>query len=138
MSLSQRLALLSALCLFFTPFASAKYLPKTKQSPAPSSLRQAKARFRRDLPLKLSLQPKGELIFPLQPLHAHGSCIVECPNGDLLASWYIGSGERTADDVKVMGARLKKGSNRWSEPFLMADTPDFPDCNSCMVIDPRK
>ena len=83
-------------------------------------------------------EPKGELIFPLQPLHAHGSCIVECPNSDLLTCWYIGSGERTADDVKIMGARMKKGSTMWSEPFLMADTPGFPDCNACMVVDPNK
>jgi predicted neuraminidase len=93
----------------------------------------------KDLLLRLaSPAPKAEIIFPLQKLHAHGSCTVECPNGDLLACWYIGSGERSADDVKVMGARMKRGSGKWSAPFLMADTPGFPDCNSCMVIDPQK
>jgi hypothetical protein len=33
---------------------------------------------------------------------------------------------------------MRKGSGHWSEPFLMADTPGFPDCNSCMVVDPKK
>src|SRR6266566_2495372 len=79
----------------------------------------------------------GELIFPPQPKHNHGSCIVECPNGDLLACWYNGSGERTADDVRILGSRLRKSSDKWTEPFLMADTPGFPDCNSCMIVDPR-
>jgi len=80
-------------------------------------------------------EPAGQLIFPPRSLHSHGSCVVECPNGDLLACWYSGSGERTADDVKVLGARLRRGESRWSEPFLMADTPGFPDCNPCMIID---
>jgi predicted neuraminidase len=80
----------------------------------------------------------SELIFPLDALHNHGSCIVECPNGDLLVCWYRGSGERRADDVVVLGARRDRRSGRWSEPFLMADVPGFPDCNPCMVVDPRK
>jgi predicted neuraminidase len=80
----------------------------------------------------------AELIFPLEPWHDHGSCIVECPNGDLLVCWYHGSGERTADDVRVMGARWKKGAKGWSTPFGMADTPGYPDTNPTMFIDPQK
>lgn len=76
----------------------------------------------------------SELIFPLHPQHNHAPGIVECPNGDLLVSWYRGSGERTADDVAVYGARRKKGEAKWSDAFLMADTPGFPDCNTCMMI----
>jgi hypothetical protein len=48
---------------------------------------------------------ESELIFPLEHWHNHGSCIVECPNSSLLVCWYHGSGERTADDVAVLGAR---------------------------------
>ena len=48
---------------------------------------------------------ESELIFPLEHWHNHASCIVECPNGDLLVCWFHGSGERTADDVKIEGAR---------------------------------
>src|SRR4051812_950184 len=77
----------------------------------------------------------AELIFPLHPQHNHAPGIVELANGDLLASWYRGSGERTADDVAVFGARLKKGESKWSDAFLMADTPGFADCNTCMMID---
>ena len=50
-------------------------------------------------------------------------------------SWYRGSGERTADDVAVFGARLRRGETAWSDSFVMADTPGFPDCNTCMMID---
>ena len=80
---------------------------------------------------------EAEFIFPLHPQHNHAPGIVECPNGDLLASWYRGSGERSADDVAVYGSRKRKGETTWSESFLMADHPEFPDCNTCMMIDKR-
>src|SRR5688572_11347033 len=78
----------------------------------------------------------GELIFPLEHWHNHGSCLVEAPNGDLIVVWFHGSGERTADDVKIEGARLRKGATTWSQRFTMADTPDYPDTNCCLFIDP--
>src|SRR5678815_4544385 len=77
-----------------------------------------------------------ELIFPLESWHNHASAIVECSNGDLLVCWFHGSGERTADDVKVEGARLRKGSKTWNR-FTMADTPGYPDTNCTMFIDPQ-
>ena len=77
-------------------------------------------------------------IFPLVAEHAHGSTIVELENGDLLAAWFQGSGERWADDVAIKGARLRKGEDTWSEPFVMADVPDFPDCNPVLFIDHNK
>ncbi len=55
----------------------------------------------------------------------------------MLACWFHGSGERNADDVMVQGARKRKGEESWSEPFVMADTPDLPDCNPVLFIDPR-
>jgi hypothetical protein len=67
----------------------------------------------------------AELIFPLETWHDHASCIVEAPNGDLLVCWFHGSGERTADDVKIEGARLRKGALKWSERFTLADAPAF-------------
>jgi predicted neuraminidase len=81
---------------------------------------------------------RGELIMPPENLHNHGSCIVEAPNGDLLVCWFNGTGERTADDCRILGARRRKGEERWSERFVMADTPDFPDTNCCMFIDPHQ
>ena len=79
---------------------------------------------------------EGELIFPPEPWHNHGSSVVETPAGNLLAVWFHGSGERTADDVKLLGARKRPGGG-WSEPFEMADTPDLPDCNPVLFVDPR-
>ncbi len=76
-------------------------------------------------------------IFPPTKKHTHSSSIVQCPNGDLLACWFHGSGERTADDVLVQGSRLKKGAKRWGPIFEMADTPGFPDCNPVLHIDPK-
>jgi predicted neuraminidase len=79
----------------------------------------------------------SELIFPLQHWHNHSSSVVELTNGDLLVCWFHGSGERQADDVVVMGARWSKRRNAWSQPFLMADTPLFPDTNPTMFIDAK-
>ncbi|APZ92416.1 putative neuraminidase (sialidase) [Fuerstiella marisgermanici] len=77
----------------------------------------------------------SELVFPLDQRHNHAPGIVELENGELLVSWYRGSGERKADDVAVYGARKPVGSKTWSDPFRMVDTPGFPDCNTCMMID---
>ncbi len=92
------------------------------------------------LPLPCCAQGKreSELIFPPETCHNHASCIVECLHGDLLVCWYHGSGERSADDVKVEGARKPHGATGWSERFLMADTPGFPDTNPCMFVDPQQ
>ncbi len=79
----------------------------------------------------------AELIFPLEHWHNHASMVVEAPNGDLLTCWFHGSGERQADDVRVEGARLKRGGQQWSPRFTMADTPGYPDTNCTMFIDVR-
>lgn len=75
-----------------------------------------------------------EMIFPFVDEHVHASSIVQTPGGGFLCVWFQGSGERTANDVRLMGARLKKGQPKWSEPFPMADTPGIPDCNPIMFI----
>jgi predicted neuraminidase len=76
-------------------------------------------------------------IFPLVEQHVHGSTLVELSNGDLLAAWFQGSGERSADDVVINGARLTKGSESWSKPFLLADTDGFPDVNPVLFCDQK-
>lgn len=81
---------------------------------------------------------RSELIFAPEHWHVHGSCVVELPNRELLACWFHGSGERTADDVKIQGARLRRGARAWSERFVMADTPGYPDCNPAMVVTPDR
>lgn len=80
---------------------------------------------------------RSTMIFPPEHWHNHGSCVVEAPNGDLVACWFHGSGERTADDVKIEGARLRKGETVWSPRFTMADTPGYPDTNCCLMVDPQ-
>jgi predicted neuraminidase len=82
-------------------------------------------------------QLDGELIFPLHDQHNHAPGIAELSDGSLIVSWYRGSGERSADDVSVWGARRAAGATGWSDPFLMADTPDFPDCNTAMMTDAK-
>jgi len=81
---------------------------------------------------------EAELIFPLNAQHNHAPGVVECPSGDLFVSWYRGSGERRADDVAVYGAWRAKGAAGWSEPFVLADTPGFPDCNTALFIDSQQ
>jgi predicted neuraminidase len=74
----------------------------------------------------------AEQIFPPVAVQTHAPGIVECPNGDLLASWY---GDRPQSDSAVFGARRKRGETNWSPPFVLADRPGFPDCNTCLMID---
>lgn len=79
----------------------------------------------------------SRMLFPLHPQHNHAPGLAELSDGELIASWYRGSGERSADDVAVYGARLKPGQNDWGPEFLMADTPGFPDCNTALFVDPN-
>jgi hypothetical protein len=83
--------------------------------------------------------PRFEARFILAPQaeHVHSSSIVELPNGNLFAVYYRGSGERRADDVRLEGARLTRGSGAWSAPFPVADSPGFPDCNPVASVDAR-
>lgn len=74
------------------------------------------------------------LIFPLQSEHVHASSVVRLPNGDYLTAWFQGTGERKADDARIMGARLQKGDTAWSVPFGMADTHGLPDCNPVLFL----
>ena len=80
---------------------------------------------------------ESELIFPLEHWHNHSSSVVELPNGDLFVAWFHGSGERTADDVVIRGARWIKKTGKWTEPFLLADTPGFPDTNCVVYLDSK-
>jgi len=81
---------------------------------------------------------EAELIFPAEKFHNHSSTIVETPQGDLLAAWFHGKGERNDDTLVISGARKKKGATTWSAPFLMADNKNLPDQNPVLFIDPGK
>jgi predicted neuraminidase len=80
--------------------------------------------------------------------HTHASCIVECPNGDMLAVWYengsllppphFSEQKDKSDDVRLGGSRLPKGSRTWEKSFVMKDTFGASDNNPCMIIDREK
>lgn len=70
-------------------------------------------------------------------IHNHAPCVTECPNGDLLLAYYTGHGERSSDDVRIVGHRLIKGQNKWSPRMELADTPDYPDCNPAIFSAPN-
>jgi predicted neuraminidase len=75
-------------------------------------------------------------IFPANSKHNHASCVVETRPGSLLAAWYSGSGERSADDVIIEGAWFDNVRSRWGPKFLLADTPGYPDCNPALFAAP--
>lgn len=82
---------------------------------------------------------EAEQIFtPVEP-QTHAPSIVELPNGDFLASWYGDAviGIEGGSDAAVFGARRKNGESSWSKPFVLADRPGLPDCNTCMMVDPK-
>ena len=76
--------------------------------------------------------------------HVHGSCIVECPNGDLRVVWYENTPPFPTDqrdrssDVRIGGSRKREGAKAWNKPFVMDDTPGQSDNNPCMVVDKDK
>lgn len=78
---------------------------------------------------------ESRAIFPPEHWHNHGSCLVETRRGDLLAVWFHGSGERKADDVRIEGARLRRGAKAWGPRSVWADTEGYPDTNCCLFID---
>jgi predicted neuraminidase len=55
--------------------------------------------------------------------YKHPASITQLSNGDLYLAYYGGSGEYS-DDTAVYGARLKMGKNLWSDPNVIANTPD--------------
>lgn len=77
----------------------------------------------------------AQLVFPLHSQHNHAPAIVECPNGNLLVTWYRGSGERSADDVAIFGAHLRQGASQWTPAFPLVDFPGFPDGNTALIVD---
>ncbi|MCS6776360.1 MAG: exo-alpha-sialidase, partial [Chloroherpetonaceae bacterium] len=54
--------------------------------------------------------------------YKHPAAITELANGDLYLVYYGGTGEY-AVDTGVFGARLKKGSRKWSAPKRIAHDP---------------
>ena len=59
---------------------------------------------------------EAEQIFPVNPTQTHAPGIVECENGDLIASWYKGS-EGPEDDASIHGARKRKATKNGALRF---------------------
>ncbi|MDX9755107.1 MAG: sialidase family protein [bacterium] len=64
--------------------------------------------------------------FPGQ--YKHPASVTELANGDLYLAYYSGSGEY-GDDTAVYGMRLAVGQDTWTEPVVIADTPDISEGN---------
>jgi len=63
--------------------------------------------------------------------YKHPPSITELDNGDLYVVYYGGDGEY-AGDTAVYGSRLAKGSNEWTRPAIIADTPDRSEGNAAI------
>ena len=61
--------------------------------------------------------------------YKHPACFTELANGDLYLVYYGGSGEY-GDDTWVRGSRLVKGTDHWTKPAVIADTPFRSDGNA--------
>lgn len=81
---------------------------------------------------------ESQEIFTPETWHNHSSSIVELPGGDLFVVWFHGSGERTADDVVVLGSRWRRDRRVWTAPMKLADYPGFPDTNPVVYLDSKK
>lgn len=55
--------------------------------------------------------------------YKHPASITQLTNGDLYIAYYGGSGEY-GDDTAVYGSRLQVGETQWTEPKIIANTPD--------------
>ncbi|MHC4646696.1 MAG: SUMF1/EgtB/PvdO family nonheme iron enzyme [Planctomycetota bacterium] len=69
--------------------------------------------------------------------HNHCPAIVECPNGDLLAIWYTGIGERERN-MGVCASRLVWGAEQWQQASPFWDPPDRNDTALSMWYDDDK
>ncbi|MHC4639698.1 MAG: SUMF1/EgtB/PvdO family nonheme iron enzyme, partial [Planctomycetota bacterium] len=58
--------------------------------------------------------------------HNHSPAVVECPNGDILAVWYTGIGERERN-IAVCASRLVWGTEQWQQATPFWDPPDRND-----------
>jgi len=67
--------------------------------------------------------------------YKHPAAFTELSNGDLYLSFYGGEGEYDPNTA-VWGARLPKGTTKWTTPVIIADTPFRSDGNPVVWEDP--
>ncbi|MHC4638471.1 MAG: SUMF1/EgtB/PvdO family nonheme iron enzyme [Planctomycetota bacterium] len=60
---------------------------------------------------------------PLFSRHNHCPAIVECPNGDLLTTWYTTETEN-GREISIAASRLRYGTDVWQQASLFWNPPD--------------
>lgn len=63
--------------------------------------------------------------------YKHPATVTELDNGDLYIAYYGGEGEYEGDTA-VYGMRLVKGSDTWTKPEIIADTPNRSEGNGAI------
>ena len=87
---------------------------------------ESKAQFKaEEIPIDNSSYPSS-----------HASTIVELPSKDLLSAWYAGSSEG-AKDVAILSSRLRAGSNSWTKPEVLIDTPGKSEGNPVLFVNKK-
>ena len=71
---------------------------------------------------------------PMFGKHNHCPAITCCANGDLLAVWFSCRTEKTRE-MTILGSRLKKGQQKWSEPAEFFNAPDRNMTGSALLND---
>ncbi|WP_020576558.1 sialidase family protein [Actinopolymorpha alba] len=66
---------------------------------------------------------------------SHAANLVELDNGDLLCVWFNGPGEGEPG-TNVVLSRLRQGTDRWTEPVLLASDPDRSEQNPVLAKGP--
>ena len=77
--------------------------------------------------------PSKELILPSGKLHScHSPSIVELPDGTLFVVWY--AQEPGDPDTDIWCARKPANTNKWTSPYVIADTPKMADKNPTLYL----
>jgi formylglycine-generating enzyme required for sulfatase activity/lysophospholipase L1-like esterase len=125
--------------------------PKTKPLPVPPKPLHQQNIIQRDRKLISQGPPKDkpyfkgprkfvkiptEQIGPLFSAHNHGPAIVECPNGDLIVSWFSCVSERNREMAQG-GSRLRWAADTWDRASVFFDAPDRNDPTPQLWFDGR-
>src|ERR1700759_1036421 len=81
------------------------------------------------------LQGAKEAYLPIIVNSSHAANLVALPNGDLLCFYYAGIYERGSGESIVM-SRLDHGSNRWTQPAIVSNHPDWANQNPVSFLAP--
>src|SRR5690348_1824864 len=71
----------------------------------------------------------------LHPNDSHASNLLVLDNGDIVCTWFTGSGEGNPD-TNVVFSRLAAGSNEWTRPIQLSDDPERSEQNPVLFQAP--